>query len=199
MTLKVLKYFSFPVWLEIKRRSQLQTHQKEADDNVSLTDSVFENCSMRNGLRRENEYVSHKCSYVEGKVGRRQATEHDDVVNETEAESPYETISVIERGNSLMIKFEKWNQHGIIKPESLKDSPILSHEKVINFLRDEGENFEMNICDWEYEKEQSVYSYISSNLKQGITLYSYIWPISINILYYFFSQKCVLCFWNLKR
>lgn len=162
------------VWLEIKRRSQLKKEADVQTDEASIANSVFENCSLRNGLiKRENEYVSSfspKCSYVEGKVGRRHPAEHDDVAEENEDDGPYEpyeTICVKERGNSLMIKFEKWNHHGVLKPENLKESPILSHEKVLKFLENEGNNFEMNICDWEYEKEQSVYSYISSNFKQA--------------------------------
>ncbi|XP_053406817.1 uncharacterized protein LOC123546498 isoform X3 [Mercenaria mercenaria] len=163
------------VWLEIKRRSQLQSD--DMSDVTSLSDNVFEN-HIHSGVRRENDYVANiprNDSYVEGKIGRREPTENSDmgdISNEKyyefdtpeDDEEPYNTISIKERGDSLMIKFEKWNQHGVLNPESLKDSPILSHDKVIDFLKNKGNDFDMSICDWEYEKEESVYSYISSNL-----------------------------------
>lgn len=157
------------VWLEIKRRSQLLS-SSDMSAVTSVTDNVYgETCLYKydrvGGL---NEYVVSN-NYVEGKIKSFKATEHSDIndVNcyHEDEDVPYDAISVKERGDSLVIKFEKWNNHGVLNADNIQESPILSYKKVIDFLRDKGNNFDVSICDWEYEERESVYSYISSNLQ----------------------------------
>lgn len=102
-------------------------------------------------------------SYTEGRVARNSPTEHfDKYYDNNEDENHYDTVGIKERGDSLMMKVEKWYQHDVLNAEDLQNSPILCHKKVLDFLSDKGNDFEVSICDWEYEKE-SVYSYISSS------------------------------------
>ncbi|KAL4232250.1 hypothetical protein ACF0H5_009824 [Mactra antiquata] len=146
------------VWLEIKRRSQVRG---EFNSEASVPNCYTEApCALNTN---NNESTTLPC-FNDPVQGRLSPIEHTESVisgvlplDDLDMEH-YSTISIFKREDSLQIKFSK-NEDSIIDVNNLKESPILSHKKVIDFLTSKGNNFDVTIQDWEYDDE-SAYSYI---------------------------------------
>lgn len=119
-------------------------------------------CFRNNDVRRETD---SRMSPPEHNFGRRSPTEQTDSMCTQEDymcpqyDNSFNTLSILEQTDSLKIKFSKYNLDSALDIENLNESPIMSHEKVIDFLTDSGNDFDITIHDWEYQKE-SIYSYI---------------------------------------
>lgn len=166
------------VWLEIKRRSQMFPEKSDSSDGFSSSDnnsvsgeSISKGRKQQTSDDSRKQACEHTDSVYESHINiRRCPVEHtescDEHIEARETENDSmdgqdESIYFIKKKeDSLYIKFSRWSQSSALNMKKLQDSPILSHRKVIEFLTDRGNNFDVNICDWEYETE-SVYSYIS--------------------------------------
>lgn len=167
------------VWLEIKRRSQVLASADRTSDRGNKSDtnslsattsdivSCSDNCAVpgisETFVKQPYEHTDHSRNQFLIR-GHRTPTENTETyslsVDEYGSVGNYDILDIKESRNSLLIKCEKLDSNGALNWENLRESPILSHEKVLKFLEDEGNDFDVNICDWEYEKE-SVYADIA--------------------------------------
>lgn len=114
----------------------------------------------------EEEEGGHIINY-DNNLNERTAGEHDDAADTVVLrdsgsfdEDAYSTLDIDEDADHLLMKFEIRNSGKGLDRNYMKKS-ILSHKKVTEFLLNEGNDFDVRILDWQYQRE-STYSYISS-------------------------------------
>lgn len=165
------------VWVEIKRKSQVfRSRGWRRESELTSSDNL--NYSIggprtRSASEHTEETAEKFCSHAEAveHAESKPAEEHDDAAETLVLrdsgdfdEDSYATIDVDDREeNRLFMTFEIRQTGRGLDRNYMKES-ILSHRKVKEFLLNEGNDFDVKIYDWEYQKE-SHYSYIPSNGK----------------------------------
>ena len=174
--------FLVSVWLEIKRRSQVFKNRSRACPNLSRSDSGSSysnnlhyhsggaNLDTRPGYEHDEAGSEHYDNNVESKsdnVLTRSPGEHEDtgatcVLRDSGNfdEDAYSTIDIDDNDkDKLLMKFEI-RQSGKSLDRNYMQKSLMSHRKVKEFLADEGNDFDVCIYDWEYQRK-SNYSYTS--------------------------------------
>ncbi|XP_052773264.1 histone-lysine N-methyltransferase SETD1B-like isoform X2 [Mya arenaria] len=172
------------VWLEIKRKSKLGsgwrqsgTHNEArrsavSNSTVSSQGSVMswvdnsrypvsEEPQPRHAQEHEDDRVGAGCSNrledlaVAGATGRRSPVENTDYVEAQEC--PYHVLSIDQSEDRLSIHFTRRRGDDMEDLERM----IMGHQSVRDFLNSPNNDFEARIDDWEYQRDQSLYSYIT--------------------------------------
>ncbi|KAH3856072.1 uncharacterized protein LOC127871138 [Dreissena polymorpha] len=141
-------------------------------DSGSLASSESDNLHYDTHVykRDVDEDSYHGDDYDNRKGARRRSIEENSYVSNTKGtdewkDCHYEILSISEDTDLLKMRFSKKREGKLEDLERL----VLSHHRVCDFLRDSSNDFDASLCDWMYQSDESIYSYITGRTPCNVT------------------------------
>ncbi|KAH3796061.1 hypothetical protein DPMN_149627 [Dreissena polymorpha] len=164
------------VWFEIKRRRDIEFNKKfgsPGTNESTFTDTTWLASSESDNIHHDTYESRYKWDVVQHSdlideydskkdAGSRSIEETSYVFETKDPDewkgSQYQIISISEDADQLKMRFSRPSEEKLEDLERL----ILSHHRVLNFIRDSSNDLDASLCDWIYQSDESIYGHITS-------------------------------------